>query len=235
MSLGKLYLIPLPLTGADHLTLSPAGITAAYSITHFAVERAKTARNFIKSIGHPVKLQEIEVLEIPDPLTLDFQKTILDWLEKGLDVGLMSEAGLPCIADPGNEIVFLAHQNSIQVIPCPGPNSMVLALMASGMNAQQFRFNGYLPAKKELLRHKLIELVVEIKKTGVTQLFMETPYRNKQVMDMMPNNIPAEFKLCIAASINAPDEIILTKKIKEWNENDFSKFPDKPAIFILGR
>ncbi len=235
MTPGKLCLIPVPLTGGNEKSLSQQSIEAAHGLTHFVVERAKTARAFLKSIKHPIHLQEIVIHEIPQDPDLIFQKMIIRELLKGIDMGLLSEAGLPCIADPGYEIVRLAHESNITVYPFSGPNSMLLALMASGLNAQQFHFHGYLPAKKELLRDKLIQLVNEIKKTRVSQIFMETPYRNKQILEMIKSIIPADLSFCIASSLSTAEEIIQTKKIREWKEEEFIRHYDKPAIFILGK
>lgn len=235
MPSGNLYLIPVPLSGGDVNSLSLQSIEAAHALSHFVVERAKPARAFLKSIKHPVPLQEIIIHEMPEKPDAAFHKMIIRELLKGISMGLVSEAGLPCIADPGFEIVSLAHQHKIKVIPFAGPNSMILALMASGMDGQQFQFHGYLPAKKEMLRDKLIKLVNEIKKTGITQIFMETPYRNKQVLEMVKHNIPAELNFCVASNLSTDDQIIQTKKIKEWKEEEFLIHYDKPAIFIIGK
>jgi 16S rRNA (cytidine1402-2'-O)-methyltransferase len=235
MPSGNLYLIPVPLSGGDDRSLSLQAIDAAHSLTHFVVERAKPARAFIKSIKHPHPLQEIIIHEMPEKPDDVFFKMIIGELLKGIDMGLLSEAGLPCVADPGFEIVNLAHQNNIKVIPFAGPNSMLMALMASGMNGQQFHFHGYLPAKKEMLRDKLIKLINEIKKTDTTQIFMETPYRNKQVLEIVKSIIPAEMSFCVASALSTSDQIIQTKKIKDWKQEEFLVHYDRPAIFILGK
>ncbi|MBK7467519.1 MAG: SAM-dependent methyltransferase [Saprospiraceae bacterium] len=155
---SALHLIPVPLTGSTTSYLSTESIETAHKITHFIVENAKSARQFLKSINHPTPLQSIEIEIITDKPKENWQ-WVKSILEKGLDVGILSEAGLPAVADPGNEIVKIAHQNLCKVITHSGPNSMITALMASGMNGQQFIFHGYLPAKKEQLREKLIQIV----------------------------------------------------------------------------
>jgi 16S rRNA (cytidine1402-2'-O)-methyltransferase len=235
MPSGNLYLIPVPLSGGDVNSLSSQSIEIAHSLTHFVVERAKPARAFLKSIKHPIPLQEIIIHEMPETNDTYFHKMIIREILSGINMGLVSEAGLPCIADPGYEIVSLAHQHKIKVIPFSGPNSMMMALMASGMDGQQFRFHGYLPAKKEMLREQLIKIVSEIKKTGITQIFMETPYRNKQVLEMVKTIIPAELNFCVASSLLSVDQIIMTKRIREWKKDEFIVHFDKPSIFILGR
>ncbi len=235
MPSGNLYLIPVPLSGGEAISLSLQSIEVTHTLTHFVVERAKPARAFLKSIKHPIPLQEIIIHEMPEKPDAVFHKMIIHEILKGVNMGLVSEAGLPCIADPGFEIVNLAYQHKIKVIPFSGPNSMMMALMASGLNGQQFQFHGYLPAKKEMLRDKLIKLVNEIKKTGITQIFMETPYRNKQVLEMVKHNIPADLNFCVASNLSSADQNIQTKKIREWKEEEFMVHYDRPAIFIIGK
>lgn len=235
MPAGKLYLIPVPLSGGEVESLSADSIHQAHTLTNFVVERAKPARAFLKSILHPVSLQQIEIHQIPEKYDALFFKMIIEEIRRGKDMGLLSEAGLPCIADPGADLVQLAHKHQIKVVPYPGPNSMMMALMASGLDAQQFQFHGYLPAKKDLLRDQLIRLINEIKKTGTTQIFMETPYRNKQVLEMIKHNIPADFHFCVASSLSTKGQIILTKKIKDWKEEELKLHYDRPAVFLIGK
>lgn len=235
MAKGTLYLIPVPLSGGKISSLSPDSIEAARQLDLFVAERAKSARQFLKGIQHPVPLNEITIYEYPQKAEPDFEKNLIALLLKGKSMGLVSEAGLPCIADPGFELVSLAQDHQIQILPFGGPNSMLIALMASGFNGQQFCFHGYLPAKKELLRSRLIQISQTLKKTNVVQIFMETPYRNKQVLEMVKNNIAPEFKFCIACSLTSTDQSIRTKKINDWNVDEFSFYFDKPAIFILGK
>jgi 16S rRNA (cytidine1402-2'-O)-methyltransferase len=227
MSNGKFYLIPVPLSGADVNSLSSDSITAVHAIRYFIAERAKSARAYLKAIQHPLKMQELEVLDLPRKNDPAFNHQIIQKLKSGKDIALVSEAGLPCIADPGYELVRLAHSQAIGVVPFAG-------LMASGIKAQEFHFHGYLPSKKEGLRDKLIQIINELKKTTTTQLFMETPYRNKQVLEMIKHNVPDQFDFCIAADLSTSQQLIKTKKVKDWKEEEFPEFYDKPAIFILG-
>ncbi|HEX5625971.1 MAG TPA: SAM-dependent methyltransferase [Saprospiraceae bacterium] len=235
MSKGSLHLIPVPLSGGGLDSLSPSALEACRRLDAFVVERAKTARAFLKTVGHPKGISGIEIWEIPQKDTAAFFSERILQLSQGQSLGLLSEAGLPCVADPGYEFVLAAQQKTVAVYPYPGPNSMMLALMASGLNGQEFRFHGYLPAKKEALRDKLIHICNEIKRTGVTQLFMETPYRNKQVFDMVKHNVPADLLLCIASGLTAPEQRVITKKVKEWTEDEMKRHLDIPSVFVLGR
>lgn len=234
METGILHLIPTPLTGASIQQLSAESISACCQLQHFCVERAKTARHFIKSIQHPLPLANLTVLEIPQNNPGQLFAEIIQDLLKGNSYGLLSEAGLPCIADPGQELVALAHHHAIIVKPYAGPNSMLMALMASGFNGQHFQFHGYLPAKKEGLKHALVQILTLARKTGQAQIFMETPYRNKQVFETLIHHIPSDMKVCVASSIGGPDEFIQSYTIKKLTPALYSRHLDKPSIFILG-
>ncbi len=233
MTKAGLHLIPVPISGGNLSSLSPMAIEAARKVQHFVVERAKSARAFLKLIEHPTALNLIEVFEIPPKEEAQFYYEMVLLLKKGIPLGVLSEAGLPCVADPGFELVAMAHKHQIPVYPYPGPNSILLALMASGFNGQEFHFHGYLPAKKEELRHKLIWILNEIRKSNASHIFMETPYRNKQVLDLVVTHIPKEMKLCIAADLTGPEQIIETKSIKSWTTESFNKYYGKPCMYLL--
>jgi 16S rRNA (cytidine1402-2'-O)-methyltransferase len=152
-----------------------------------------------------------------------------------VDFGLLSEAGLPCIGDPGNIMVGWSHQNNIRVIPVNGPSSFVLALIASGFNGQEFTFNGYLPIDKEKKKKEIQHLENQANKTGFTQIFMETPYRNNQLFDDLVKFLNPHTKLCIAANINDPqNELIKTKTITEWKKQK-PELHKIPAVFLIGK
>ncbi|MBK8450669.1 MAG: SAM-dependent methyltransferase [Saprospiraceae bacterium] len=235
MNKGILHLIPVPLSGGNSTSLCDASIQAARSLNIFVAERAKTARQFLKEIKHPIPLNELTIYEYPQKEVPEFEKGIIDLILSGSNMGLVSEAGLPCIADPGFELVQLAHQHQVQIVPYAGPNSMIMALMASGFSGQEFHFHGYLPAKKEILRSKLIQLSQELKRYGIPQIFMETPYRNKQVLELVKHNVPADLKLSISCSLTTDVQSIKTKRVRDWNMADFTIYFDQPAIFILGK
>ncbi len=230
-----LHLIPCPLSGANLDQLSPQSIEAARSLHAFVAEKAKTARHFLKAISHPRPLAEIQVYEIPRGEDSTFVKEMIGMLKNGTSLGLVSEAGMPCIADPGYELVLSAHREGIEIRPYAGPNSMTMALMASGLPAQEFCFHGYLPAKKDSLRNAVIRVAEQLKKSGVTQLFMEAPYRNKQVFEILKHNVSPDLILVVAASLGTEEQIISHAKLRDWNNPMIEKFYDKPSIFILGK
>lgn len=233
MNTARLHLIPVPLSDFGIQQLSPESIETAKRLSCFVAERSKSARQYIKSINHPKPQSEIEVLEIPRDGALNFFKEIITQLKNGKDIGLVSEAGMPCIADPGYELVAMAHHNSIEVLPYAGPNSMMMALMASGMQAQEYCFHGYLPAKKEELRNRLGQIAAQMKKSNATHLFMETPYRTLSMISSLVHHISPDWNLCIASALGAPEQKIAMRKIKNWKAEYWADHEGKPSIFIL--
>ena len=231
---GSIHLIPVPLSGSDTGYLAKEAIEAAQNINHFMVENAKSARNFLKSINHPTPLQQIEVETISEN-----NKQNWLWVKEkaklGLNVGILSEAGLPAVADPGSEIIKSAHFDGYKVVTHSGPNSMIMALMASGMNGQRFTFHGYLPAKKEELREKLISIIKNMAKSDYTNIFMETPYRNKQVLEMLINNVPQHFLLSISNNLHTVNEVNICMSIQKWKLQDITKYINAPTIFCLSK
>jgi len=231
---GSIHLIPVPLSGSDTGYLAKETIEVAQNINHFMVENAKSARNFLKSINHPIPLQQIEVETISEN-----NKQNWLWVKEkaklGLNVGILSEAGLPAVADPGSEIIKSAHFDGYKVVTHSGPNSMIMALMASGMNGQRFTFHGYLPAKKEELREKLISIIKNMAKSDYTNIFMETPYRNKQVLEMLINNVPQHFLLSISNNLHTANEVNICMSIQKWKLQDINKYINAPTIFCLSK
>ncbi len=235
MTVVGLHLIPVPIAGGNLHSLSISSLAVARSLQHFVAERAKTARAYLKLIEHPTPINQIEVFEIPQKDEILFYQDMLNLLKNGTSLGMVSEAGMPCIADPGYLLVSKAHQAGIPVYPYPGPNSILMALMASGFSGQEFHFHGYLPAKKEELRSKLIWILNEIRKSHATHIFMETPYRNKQILELILTHIPSEMKLCIASNLTGADQIIESRFIKKWNPESLVKFYDTPSIYLLSK
>jgi len=230
---GKLYLIPTPLGDEVTHTIPRYVIDILHQLDVFIAERAKTARHFIKTT-EPVKaFSELTFFELnkrTEPQEIpDFLKPAL----AGKDIGLLSEAGCPGVADPGAVIVKLAHQLGIEVVPLVGPSSILLALMASGMNGQQFCFHGYLPPNKGELAKALKRLESEARKRNQSQIFIETPYRNKGLIEVVLNALSKETLFCIAADITLPSQYIKTKKIKSWQKTSIPDLHKKPAIFII--
>jgi 16S rRNA (cytidine1402-2'-O)-methyltransferase len=234
MTKGKLYLIPTPL-GEDVLhTIPPYVVEIIHSLDIFIAERAKTARHFIKATQPPYPLSNVTVFEIDNNTqSIDFQE-IKPLFEAGKNVGLMSEAGCPGVADPGAHIVAWAHQQGIEVVPLVGPSSILLALMASGMNGQSFTFHGYLSAKREELTKDLKRLEELARKNRQTQIFIETPYRNKQMIDTALTILSAHTKFCIAADISLPPQYIVTRTIADWKKTTLPDLHKKATIFLIG-
>ncbi len=230
---GQLCLIPVPLSDAGTGQMSAEALNAAHQIHYFVSERPKTSRKWIKDIGHPSPQSAIEVVDIVDLKEPEFMDAMVRYLNTGKDVGLVSEAGMPCIADPGFELVATLRKKGFEIRPFSGPNSMMMALMASGLPGQKFCFHGYLSSKKEELREDLIKLSKTTQSSGVTQIFMETPYRNKQVFTTLLNVCPQDLWLCVASQLGASGERIHTAKIRDWKDKPLEDFHDKPSIFIL--
>lgn len=203
-------------------------------IDYFFVENEKTARKVIKFFCPEKKQSDLKLFLLnKHSEEKDLQEAML-LMKKGVDFGLLSEAGLPCIADPGNIMVKWAHQNDIQVVPISGPSSIILALISSGFNGQNFTFNGYLPIDKVERKKQILFLEQQIQKTGYTQIFMETPYRNNQLLEDLCKFLNPNTKLCIAANVTHPsEEFIKTKEIKNWKKEkpDLHKIP---AVFVIG-
>lgn len=230
---GNLYLIPVTLGESDPArVLPPYVISVVESIDHFIVENEKTARKFIKLVA-PQKPQPSLILSQLNKHT--DRSELLAMLAPCLDgknVGLMSEAGCPGIADPGAEIAALAHKNSIRVVPLVGPSSILLAMMASGMNGQGFAFNGYLPIDKSDKKAALKNFEKISFEKNQSQIFIETPYRNNKLIDDILQALQPSTLLCIAADITLASEFIKTMPVSDWKKSaiDLDK---RPAIFIL--
>ena len=234
MTQGKIYLIPTPL-GEDALhTIPPYVVEIIHALDTFIVERAKTARHFIKATLPPYPLSHVTVFEIDSTTqSIDYQD-IIPILVSGKSIGLMSEAGCPGVADPGANIVTWAHTQGIEVMPLVGPSSILLALMASGMNGQSFCFQGYLSAKREELSKDLKRMEELARKHRQTQIFIETPYRNKQMIETALASLAPTTKFCMAADISLPPQYIVTKTIAEWRKTPIPDLHKKAAIFLIG-
>ncbi len=206
MQIGSILLFPCPISEGKIESLSLEVLTKLRETTTFVVERAKTARHFIKSIKHPIPIPQLLILEISDNNTE--LENFLKFVFQGINIGVISEAGCPGVADPGSEVVAWAHKNNVKVVPFIGPSSILLALMASGLNGQNFAFNGYLSNKKPELITQLRALENKVQKTGQTQIFMETPYRNGFIIETCLQSLSDFTKLCIACDVNAPNEVI---------------------------
>ncbi len=233
MAKGKLYLIPTPL-GEEVLHTIPEYVKDIIgNIDFFIVEKAKTARRFIKKSGTSKPIPELTFYELNKRTVKSEIFDFLKPLEEGKDMGMMSEAGSPGVADPGAIVVRLAHRLDIEVVPLVGPTSILMALMASGMNGQHFAFVGYLSPKRNELAKGLRKLEQQTRRNNQTQIFIETPYRNKNVIETALHVLAPETYFCVAADISLPTEFIKTKKIKDWRKTKLPDLHKRPAIFLI--
>ena len=230
---GKLYLIPTTLGENEPLEVMPYSVkTIVELLDHYIVENEKSARRFIKKIT-PKKTQSSLIMMKLDKYAKEIEtRTYLDLCEQGVSIGLLSEAGVPAVADPGASMVKLAHEKGIQVVPLVGPSSILMALMASGLNGQNFAFNGYLPIDNSE-RKKGIKALEKLSiDKNQSQIFIETPYRNQKMFTDLKSVLSPGTLLCIAIDISLPNEYIKTFTIAHWKKQS----PDlhkRPAIFII--
>lgn len=234
MKPGILYLIPVTL-GGDNIeqVLSPAAIAIARQLDIFVVENEKTARRFLALIKPLKPVRELSLHTLNEHTQHQELTALLAPLLSGNDIGLMSEAGCPGIADPGADLVRMAHQKGIQVAPLIGPSSILLALMASGLNGQQFSFLGYLPSEKTERIQKIREIEKRSGQARETQIFIETPYRNQHLLLDILDHCGARTQLCIACNISTENELIRTKTIADWKKSDLPDLHKQPTVFLL--
>ncbi|AXT63480.1 SAM-dependent methyltransferase [Aquimarina sp. AD10] len=230
---GKLYLIPTRLGDDVPLEVLPISIKKVLEqINHYIVENEKPARRFIKKIS-PSKSQRSLIIHTVNKYTdIAEMPGYLTPCLNGESIGLLSDAGCPGIADPGAEIVKIAHEKDIQVIPLVGPSSILLAMMSSGMNGQSFTFNGYLPIDKAERKSAIKQLEKISFEKNQAQIFIETPYRNDKMLDDLKNILQDNTRLCIACDITLTTEFISTKTIREWKEKTID-LHKRPAIYII--
>lgn len=231
--LGKLYLIPTTLGEMNPEDVLPHTIKRTIDfIDHYIVENEKTARRFIKSV-HPEKKQpDLKLFALNKHTDVSEHNEFIKPLLEGKNMGLMSEAGCPGVADPGAVIVKLAHEKGIQVVPLVGPSSILLAMMASGMNGQSFAFNGYLPIDKSDKKTALKNLEKLSFDKNQSQLFIETPYRNNKFLEDLLQILQPNTLLCVACDITLPTEFIKTQSVNQWKKNK-ADLHNRPCIFII--
>ena len=230
----SLVLIPTTLGELDTVdkVLPNYNLEVTHKIRVFIVEQIRTARRFLRKINHPVAIDNMIFYELNKHTDQNQIHKYLKAIKEGESVGLISEAGTPCVADPGSAIVKIAHQEDIDIIPLVGPNSILLALMASGFNGQNFAFHGYLPVDKSERARNITQLESNVVKLKQTQIFIETPYRNMQIFETILKTCNNSTLLCVASSISLEDQYIKTKSIQQWKKEkvDLHK---KPTIFLL--
>lgn len=233
MQKGTLYLIPVPLAeNAAQKSFTPFLVDTINAIKTYIVENEKTARKFLKEAGLKTPQSELVIHDYGKHKRGNSLVPFFKELMSGIDVGLMSEAGCPGVADPGADVVAEAHKRGIKVVPLVGPNSMIQAIMASGFNGQSFAFHGYLPIDKIERAKRIKDLESLSLKNRQTQLFMETPFRNNHLLDDVLKNCHGSTQLCIACNINAEDEFIKTQAVGAWRQEKID-LHKKPTVFLL--
>ncbi len=230
---GKLYLIPVTLGDTAPLEVLPISIKKAVEhINHYIVENEKSARRFIKKISSGKSQSALQISVLNKFTETQEVPSFLAPCLQGYDIGIISEAGCPGIADPGADVVRIAHEKGIQVVPLVGPSSIILALMASGMNGQNFAFNGYLPIDSSERKSTIKNLEKISRDSGQTQLFIETPYRNDKLLAELVKVLHPNTRLCVACDITLATEYIATKSAADW-KNTSVELHKRPAIFIF--
>jgi 16S rRNA (cytidine1402-2'-O)-methyltransferase len=231
---GILYLIPSALGDAPWAAYLPADTREiACRLRRFVVENAKTTRAELKRIGHPMPLREIAIEQLPDRPTASDIESLLAPLLAGDDVGLMSEAGCPAVADPGAQLVRRAHAIGITVKPMIGPSSLLLALMASGLDGQRFAFHGYLPAREPERSRRIADLERESASLRQTQLFIETPYRNEAMLAALLSTCRPATRICVAADLTLQSESIICRTTADWGRQPSPPLNRRPVVFLL--
>ena len=237
MAKGKLYLIPSPLGEYDPSEVIPAPVLERLrSIRKYVVEEARTVRRYLSAAGLKGHISELELRELNEHTKPAEVEALLSMFSDPdgtpTDVGLISEAGLPAVADPGAQLVALCHIQGIQVVPMVGPSSLMLALMGSGLNGQSFAFCGYLPAKTDERRKAIRDIEKRSTQLNQTEIFIETPYRNDSMMADLLATLQPKTRLCVAADITLPQETILTKEVRDWKKTKLT-IGKRPCVFLI--
>lgn len=233
MSKGKLYLIPSPLSESPVTDVLPARIMEVIAATDcYVVEELRTARRFLSMAGRRGQIDTLQMHELNEHTSPEEVEKLASLFDNDRNVGLISEAGLPAVADPGAALVALCHRKGIRVVPLVGPSSLMLALMASGLNGQSFCFRGYLPAKTPERRARLAELEKTSARLQQSQIFIETPYRNDAMLQDILACCHGDTRLCIAVNITASDEDVRTLTVAQWKKENIT-IGKRPCVFIL--
>lgn len=231
---GTLYLIPVPLAPVPaEQCLPQETLNVARRLDTFVVEHAKTARAHLKAMGHPRPLRELTLLELNEHTPAGEIAQLLAPLRQGRDVGLMSEAGCPAVADPGADLVRAAHRANVPVVPLVGPSSILLALMGSGLSGQRFCFHGYLPAKEPERTKKIRALEQAARKDQTTQLCIETPYRSAALLEALATTLSADTLISVGADLGLPAQLIRTQTAANWRGRS-EAVRDRPVVFGIG-
>lgn len=230
-----LYLLPVALSDGDPAYSLPAyNLEICRKIKHFIVENKRTARRFLKKIDKSINIDGLTMVELDEHTSPADIPPMLAPIEAGQAVGLMSEAGCPAVADPGALLVAAAQRRGITVVPLVGPSSILLALMASGFNGQNFTFNGYLPIDDRQRDNALRNMAGAVARHNVTQIFIETPYRNNRLIARMTAVLPGDCLLCVASDLTGPRQSVRTMPLAQWKKADYN-YDKIPTIFVLGK
>lgn len=229
-----LYMIPVPISDGPLNRVLPSGnLEIVKDLRHFIVENIRTARRWLKKMDPSIDISGLTFMELNRHTPVNEITGYLDTLRKGTPMGLMSEAGCPGVADPGADVVKIAQMEGLKVIPLVGPSSLLLALMGSGLNGQNFSFHGYLPVKEQERNKAIRDLENQSRKHSTTQIFIETPYRNDKIMESLLKNLSPYTLLCVAANVTDPNnEKIITRPVKIWKELNW-KLEKVPTIFLI--
>ena len=227
-----LYIIPTVISHGEVDHIPPIIRKVIADLDVFIVEKLRTARRYLRSLDREFPIDDTDFIELDKHDSTQHVSQIELIFDSGRSVGLMSESGTPCIADPGSAIVHLARNNGYRIQPLTGPSSIILALMASGLNGQNFVFHGYLPVKEAALARKLREIAVVAQNTGQTQIFIETPYRNEKLVQQIKKNVGGDLYLCVAIDLTGENQSITVAPINKLTLNKIEKLP---AIFLIGQ
>lgn len=234
MTQGKIYLFPSLLSqGGNPADVLPQhNIRLIASVRHFVVEELRTARRFLKACDRTIDIDALHFEVLNEHTRPEEVEAMLRPADEGYDIGIISEAGCPAVADPGADLVAVAQRRGIQVVPLVGPSSIILSLMASGFNGQSFAFAGYLPIDAARRAAAFRQMERDIRTRRQTQIFIETPYRNNRLVAELASTLPGDLRLCVACDITGPEESIITRPLKEWKAAKYD-YARRPAIFLL--
>lgn len=233
---GTLYLIPVTLGETEINQVLPSyNHDIIVNVKHLIVENIRSARRFLKKVDKSIDIDELTFYELNRHTDRKIIGEYLEPLKNGKDMGIISEAGCPAIADPGADVVAIAQSRGYKVVPLVGPSSIIMSVMGSGFNGQSFAFNGYLPVEVPQRIKALKKLENKVWNEDQTQLFIETPYRNGKMFETIVNNLKPQTKLCVAAGITCPEEYIKTRTVEQWKKNPLPDLGKIPAIFLLGK
>lgn len=234
---GTIYMIPCPIADSESVwdVLPEANGKIMNSLDYFIVENIRSARRFLSKAGIERRIDELEFVELNEHTTSqrDIERMLRPVLE-GRSAGVISEAGVPGVADPGADIVALAHRHGIRIVPLVGPSSILMVMMASGQNGQSFAFNGYLPIKEPERSRAIKSLERRTTEERQSQIFIEAPYRNLKLFETLCRTLSPKIRLTVACDITSPNELISTRSIEEWKRRGVPEIEKRPTIFVLG-